>query len=119
MKFAQALSVMLISVGGGVPMAAAGPGAVPETIVIPAGDFIAGSDQGERDACFRGGNGDDEDDQHLASPVVVITPESDRGHRHSLQHHLGAQKHDDHVPANDETDQADNETYAFPDRNTC
>jgi formylglycine-generating enzyme required for sulfatase activity len=52
MKFAQVLSVMLISVGGGVPMAAAGPDAVPETIVIPAGDFIAGSNQGERDAAY-------------------------------------------------------------------
>ncbi|MDP7546541.1 MAG: SUMF1/EgtB/PvdO family nonheme iron enzyme [Alphaproteobacteria bacterium] len=49
MLFVQALLAMLFSV---MADAVAGPGALPQTIAIPAGDFIAGSDQAERDAAY-------------------------------------------------------------------
>ena len=52
MQFVQALLAMLISVPAPAHIASAGPGAAPETIAIPAGDFIAGSDQAERDAAY-------------------------------------------------------------------
>ncbi|MDA1097655.1 MAG: SUMF1/EgtB/PvdO family nonheme iron enzyme [Proteobacteria bacterium] len=52
MTFAQVLSAISICVIAGVPITVAGQGVVPETIIIPAGGFIAGSDQAERDAAY-------------------------------------------------------------------
>ncbi len=53
MTFVQALLALLTSVVANASIAvAAGQDAVPATIAIPAGDFIAGSDQAERDAAY-------------------------------------------------------------------
>ncbi|MBC8241130.1 MAG: SUMF1/EgtB/PvdO family nonheme iron enzyme [Alphaproteobacteria bacterium] len=52
MTSAQALLAMLITLMANAAMAQADPGMVPETITIPAGEFIAGSDQAERDGAY-------------------------------------------------------------------
>ncbi len=52
MKFAQAVSAMLIGAVTCASVAGAEQSMVPETIAIPAGNFIAGSDQVERDAAY-------------------------------------------------------------------
>ena len=52
MKLVTTLQAILIVLLGGVHSALAGQEAVPETIVVPAGEFIAGSDQVARDAAY-------------------------------------------------------------------
>src|SRR5262245_30788958 len=49
----------------------------------------------------------DEDHERLPVQVAVIAPKRDQVDRHALEHQLGAEKHDDQVPARHEPDQPD------------
>ena len=54
---------------------------------------------------------EDEDHQHLAAPVVVPAAPGHEADRDALQHHLGRQEHDDHVPPAQKADQPDAEQH--------
>ena len=72
--------------------------------------------QRQGDGRLAGRHGEDEDHEHLAAPVVVKAAPGDEADRHALQHHLGRQEHDDHVPPAEKADQADAEQHGADDQ---
>ena len=76
---------------------------------------VEGDDDGEADGDFRGGDGDDEEDEHLAVVVWksvrsrVETGERDQRQVRGTEHELEAHEDDDDVPAQHHTGEADGE----------
>src|SRR5262249_28814417 len=69
-------------------------------------------DQSQRDRRFACGHGDDEESEDLSLQITAISSKGNQIDRHSLQHHLSREEHDDEIASG----QKSNDSQAEEDR---
>src|SRR5205814_881562 len=66
--------------------------------------LVEAEDQGQGDGRLARRHGQDEQDERLSLEVAAVAGERRQVQRHPLQHHLGAEEHDDQVAPRQEAD---------------